>query len=326
MCKFILEFNNNIYIKDIHIKDVIIKENNIKQNHINKNHIKQNHINKNNINKHANNKYNVKDLFIDTIDKNNRDEFSKTINNNNNNYYFIKDNKLINPDNSILDILNNRILNNRILNDDTINDIHIINIKCYSKQIGGSAFGDEILSFLNPIIEPFVAIGDVFKFIYEAFKWSALFLYWCWFFAVWLFSDLLNPKNISADFFNTIQLIIIAIFSSIFTVLLELFKISTNTIGVWVQGFWGWDQASFSQSDRDSNYFKFKNKHNHKKCYLTNSNTIPFSIILGTVLCPPMGVFMDMGLTGWFNILICILLTLCFYIPGLIYALLIIYS
>jgi len=35
---------------------------------------------------------------------------------------------------------------------------------------------------------------------------------------------------------------------------------------------------------------------------------------------------MDMGLTGWLNILICILLTLLFYIPGLVYALLIIYS
>ena len=36
-----------------------------------------------------------------------------------------------------------------------------------------------------------------------------------------------------------------------------------------------------------------------------------------------MGVFMDMGLSGWLNILICVLLTLLYYIPGLTYALLI---
>jgi len=39
-----------------------------------------------------------------------------------------------------------------------------------------------------------------------------------------------------------------------------------------------------------------------------------------------MGVFMDMGTSGWLNIIICALLTLCFYLPGLCYALLIIYS
>ena len=107
---------------------------------------------------------------------------------------------------------------------------------------------------------------------------------------------------------------------------MELFKLSVVSVGGWTQGFWGWDQSSLTQADKDSNYFKKINKNNNKKCYLTNTNTIPFSIILGTVLCPPVGVFMDMGLTGWFNILICILLTLLFYVPGLIYALLIIYS
>ena len=93
-----------------------------------------------------------------------------------------------------------------------------------------------------------------------------------------------------------------------------------------MQGFWGWDQSSLTSNDMNSNYFKNINRTSGKKCYLTNSNTVPFSVILGTILCPPIGVFMDMGLTGWLNILICILLTLLFYIPGLVYALLIVYS
>ena len=62
------------------------------------------------------------------------------------------------------------------------------------------------------------------------------------------------------------------------------------------------------------------------KCYLTNNGKVPFSILLGTILCPPLGVFMDLGATGWLNIVLCVILTFMFYIPGLLYALFIIYS
>ena len=179
---------------------------------------------------------------------------------------------------------------------------------------------------VNPILAPIIAIGDVFKALYKFSIWAGLFLYWCWFFAVWLFTDLLNPKHFIDDFFNTIKIIVMTIFSSVFIILLQICKFFANILGGWTHGFWGWDQSSLTQKDRDSNYFKKINTKNKQKCYLTNTNTIPFSIILGTILCPPIGVFMDLGLTGWLNILICILLTLCFYVPGLIYALLIIYS
>ena len=81
---------------------------------------------------------------------------------------------------------------------------------------------------------------------------------------------------------------------------------------------WNWKRVIY--------YFRKINRSKGKKCYLTNTNTVPFSVILGTILCPPIGVFMDMGITGWLNILICILLTLLFYIPGLVYALLVIYA
>ena len=62
-----------------------------------------------------------------------------------------------------------------------------------------------------------------------------------------------------------------------------------------------------------------------EKCYRTSDGLIPFSVIIATVLCPPIGVFMEYGLFGWFNILICALLTLAFYFPGLIYALILLY-
>ena len=109
-------------------------------------------------------------------------------------------------------------------------------------------------------------------------------------------------------------------------IILGLMSTSVNTVGGWMNGIWGWDQSSLTESDRKSNYFTKFNRSKDKKCYLTNTNTVPFSVILGTILCPPIGVFMDMGLTGWLNIIICILLTLLFYIPGLVYALLVIYA
>ena len=103
-------------------------------------------------------------------------------------------------------------------------------------------------------------------------------------------------------------------------------SIGVNTIGGWMQGMWGWDMSGLTKADKNSPYFQSFDRTKGKKSYLTNTNTVPFSVILGTILCPPMGVFMDMGLSGWINIVVCGLLTLLFYLPGLCYALLIIYS
>jgi len=56
-----------------------------------------------------------------------------------------------------------------------------------------------------------------------------------------------------------------------------------------------------------------------------NKSGVPTSIIISTIFLPPLGLFMELGLKGWFNILICALLTFFYYFPGLIYALIIIY-
>ena len=288
MIHYILEFNNHTYIKDISIKDDSIKDVSVKD-------------------------ISIKDLFMNTIDTIDIHDFHKNIHNNN--YYFIKENKLLHPDSKIIN--------------DTLNHT-VTHIKCYRKQKGGfpggSSIVDTVTGIFKPLIDPILSIADVFIALYKFLKWCGLFIYWCWFFAKWLFTDLLNPKHFIDDAFHTLQILIMTFFSSIFNIIMEFLKFSVNIVGGWTQGFWGWDQSSLTQADRDSNYFKKINKHRSKKCYLTNTNTVPFSIVLGTVLCPPIGVFMDMGLSGWFYIFICILLTLFFYIPGLLYALFIIYS
>jgi uncharacterized membrane protein YqaE (UPF0057 family) len=122
------------------------------------------------------------------------------------------------------------------------------------------------------------------------------------------------------------MLITVTICKIPFELIMASFKICINIIGGWMQGFWGWDMSSLTKADKNSPYFKSFNRTAGQKIYYTQQNTVPFSIILGTILCPPMGVFMDMGTTGWLNIIICCLLTLLFYLPGLCYALLIIYS
>ncbi len=56
-----------------------------------------------------------------------------------------------------------------------------------------------------------------------------------------------------------------------------------------------------------------------------SNNNIPISVIITTILMPPLGLFLEFGFKGWVNIALCALLTLFFYFPGLIYALIIIY-
>ena len=185
---------------------------------------------------------------------------------------------------------------------------------------------DLVLKVFDPIIGPVMAIVDIFILLIKILIWLYEFIIWLVFFIGWVFIDLLNPVNFIADFVNAFTLIIYTFFTSIFEILMALLAFSTNFVGGWMQGIWGWDQSGLTKADRDSNYFKNIDRNKGKKCYLTQSNTVPFSIILGTILCPPIGVFMELGLTGWLNILICCMLTLFFYLPGLVYALLIVYS
>ena len=186
--------------------------------------------------------------------------------------------------------------------------------------------GGGIFAPLDPIIEPILAIGSVFQSIGQLFVWLGKFVWWLIQFIGWIFMEILNPLHLANEFLQSLLIIVIAIIRIPFDLLLALVVFGSNTFGMWMQGFWGWDQSSLSKKDKESNYFKKINIKKGTKTYLTNSNTVPFSIILGTILCPPMGVFMDMGLTGWLNIIICCLLTIAFYVPGLVYALLIIYS
>jgi uncharacterized membrane protein YqaE (UPF0057 family) len=228
-------------------------------------------------------------------------------------------------------ILNGRLVSpNMILADiaepDTINTL-----ECYVRVRGGFELEDipiigQVFQLFGPLINPVVGMGNVFVFLIQLIVWFGKFIYWLIMFLIWAFSDLLNPIKLMADFWNSIVLILVTLMNTAFGVIMGLAAFVVNQVGQWMQGFWGWDQSNLTKQDKQSNYFKSIDTKKGKKCYLTNNNRVPFSILLGTILCPPLGVFMDMGLTGWMNIFICALLTLVFYVPGLFYALLVIYS
>jgi uncharacterized membrane protein YqaE (UPF0057 family) len=260
----------------------------------------------------------IKDLFKDLY----KDAFQqertleRTLKN-----FFICNGKLISADDNIFELFAS------IASRESLISQNICHLECFNSLQGGGADITEIIGIIfKPIVDPILGIGNVFEFLIQLLVWFGEFVVWFIFFVGWLFSDLLNPVKLMSDFWGSIMLIIVTIFSTFMNVIMGIVGFIVNTVGGWMQGFWGWDQSSLTYNDQNSKYFKGINRAKGKKCYLTNTNTVPFSIILGTILCPPIGVFMDMGLTGWFNIFICGLLTLLFYLPGLFYALLIIYS
>ena len=261
-----------------------------------------------------------KEIFQDII---NNEIIDKNNNNNKNNndifdineYFFIKDGLIINPSDKLFY--------------ENQNTNHIISLECYKRIKGGSILDsilDVIFGVFDPILKPIMAIAEFFIFLIQVLFFIIKFMIWMIQFLMWLLFDLLNPLNFFTEFTKTLMLIVVTICRIPFDLLLVLYKMGVNMIAGWMQGFWGWDMSNLTKKDKNSPYFKSFDKNKGQKVYYTNSNTVPFSIILGTILCPPMGVFMDLGLSGWLNIIVCALLTLLFYIPGLCYALLIIYS
>lgn len=228
-------------------------------------------------------------------------------------------------------ILNGRLVSPNMIFADIADSDCINTLECNVRMRGGFDLEDipiigQVFQLFGPLIKPVVGMGNVFIFLLQLTIWFGEFIYWFIMFCIWVFSDLLNPIKLVADFWNSIVLILVTLMNTVLQVIMGIVAFVVNQIGQWMQGFWGWDESNLTKQDKESNYFKSIDTKKGKKCYLTNNNKVPFSVLLGTILCPPLGVFMDMGLTGWMNIFICAILTLLFYLPGLFYALLVIYS
>ena len=164
---------------------------------------------------------------------------------------------------------------------------------------------------------------------------------------IWFSIEFLNPVKIFSDIFGSVTKIVKLIIVAGIDFLIAIFKYFFNiSFGFLFNGtMMGWDQETYKEekeetlrkreremnnkipgsNDDFSNDDDDKEGLNNEKCYKTPPGQIPFSIIIMSILCPPLGIFMQYGLSYWLNIVICSLLTLMYYIPGLLYCLILLY-
>jgi uncharacterized membrane protein YqaE (UPF0057 family) len=163
------------------------------------------------------------------------------------------------------------------------------------KDVGKAIVGG-FKSILKPIVDFFVMLGKIIIWIFDAI--------------VWIFVDLLNPlvwiEDVILGAFVGLQLLTMGILDALMVILRKIFNVFLGPIA---KGVWGDEYPDRSKA----------------KCYKMPDCAVPYPVLVATVILPPLGVFMELGLKGWLNIFICACLTLLLYLPGLIYALILLY-
>ena len=175
-----------------------------------------------------------------------------------------------------------------------------------------SAIGDFLKMIADAVVGIYNFIVKFVKIIIALFN----FLVWLFKFVWFLISDVFNPLNLIEDITSGS----LNISKSLINTMIILIKkfgryIVNNILNPFVKNIFG----------NDFNHRENKNDGN-SKCYKTKEDNVPIQILIATILLPPLGVFMRFGLASWANILISGTLTILFYFPGLIYALIMIYS
>jgi len=197
----------------------------------------------------------------------------------------------------------------------------------FSRILNGiTSFFNKIL--FNPILYPIKAILKLIELVFWKIPMYLIKLFiWCVKFISWFLLEVCSPSKLVSDFGTVLTTLVFSIVYAVFDVIKYFVKKVINKIGPTIfNGFWGWDQVQNSEFDRnEAAYFDPKHNRFNYKNYRTSDDKIPMSIIIGTVIFPPLGVFMEYGLSGWIQILISGMLTLLFYFPGLMYSLMCLY-
>jgi uncharacterized membrane protein YqaE (UPF0057 family) len=208
--------------------------------------------------------------------------------------------------------------NSRLVSTDwNFNENHDIHYKLIFKVKGGISIG----KFFKSVIGVFLKGGmlfDILLKIPDIITWIFVD------FLKWLFTDFLNPFYILQDLAKGILVALRIIILAVLDVLSGILKFVVNLIfEPIVSGFWGYtpNKNEFDEND-NSQAAKCATG---KRCFKQPQSKVAFPVIISTIILPPMGLFMELGLKGWMNLLLCSILTLCYYFPGLIYALIILY-
>ena len=198
----------------------------------------------------------------------------------------------------------------------TCSSSKVNNLQWFTRQRGG--FFMDLINFIMGLLKLVLFIPKIILWIVALILWlikAAFFLF--------IYATKLIVKD---GITGLVRYLILEVFMAPFNLIYTFLKLFVNWIGRnSIQAMWGADNVPDPGEDFEPSDRLRDGCAEGDKCYKTADGTIPFSVIIATVLCPPVGVFMEYGLAGWFNILICAMLTLVFYFPGLIYALILLY-
>ena len=205
---------------------------------------------------------------------------------------------------------------------------HVVTVEWFYPLKGG---------FFVEVIEAVIGIFRFLLYIPKAFIWLGRMVVWCIktiIYLIVLVSQVLSKDGILGLVRFVAQEILMAPFILAGTFLSRVVNsFGQQTVGGWLTGSDNAPDDNDTDRPIDPNDPDTDNLHsdpacpngNGRKCYRTQAGTIPTPVIIATVLFPPAGVFMELGLHGWIQILVCLLLTFMFYFPGLIYGLIVLY-
>ena len=202
-----------------------------------------------------------------------------------------------------------------------IPNINILNEANDLKKIANKTeeFADTIKGGVSDIRETFYSLGGIgqsLKTIGKAIGSFFKVLFWIFKFVFYLVGELLNPFNLFNDLFTSFSSLPRIIINVALRIIVTFIKyIVNNILDPIVNKAFGWDIHIENDYDEE----KDENVKD-KKCYKPDEGALPNTVIISTILLPPLGIFMRFGLQKWLEILIAGALTVLYYIPGLIYS------
>ena len=213
------------------------------------------------------------------------------------------------------------IFNNIILNENNYEQKFLNKIQ-YQKDIHLEIIYDIKGGFIMDVIDAVINIFKLLVSIPKAILFVLRLLLWLIKFMIYIIALLFNIIDkdgiLALIKFITSEILL----APINFIMLYVKKFINNLGNLTFMAISGTDNVKYD----DEEPTEFHNdKCYQEKCYRTGDGRIPFSVIIMTILCPPLGVLMEYGITGWLNILICTLLTMALYFPGLLYALILLY-
>lgn len=201
-----------------------------------------------------------------------------------------------------------------------------------------------------------LSIVDLFFMLVDALMWIINIPGWImegWFYIITIIVDLLiivitwlNPITMIKGIIKAILFLAKILFAFVADTIIHLIRLVLDYIlSNLTSGLWGIPHGPRQHVDHPEGRFGDRRpidekdlgygEHHHghgddasqetylpMRCY-KSIGASSFMNIVAMIICPPLGVFMSFGLSGYLKILICCGLTIFYYFPGLFYALLI---